>query len=848
MSMRQGQSFGELLNGYRGCANLSQEELAEAARLSVRTISDLERGIIAVPHASTVQLLADALGLVGAERAAFERAARRRDTQVQHLRPPNNLPLALTSFIGREQERARVLELLRQSRLLTLIGAGGCGKTRLALQVAGDLLTAGGAGEYPDGIRLVEYAALADPALVPQATATVLGVREMPGQSMTEALISHLSSKRLLLILDNCEHLIAACAELAGALLHTCRQVRIVATSREALRIDGEQTWRVPSLSIPDTRELPLEQIAEYEAVRLFVERAQATRADFTLSASNVETVVQICRRLDGIPLAIELAAARLSALSLDTLAARLDDRFSLLTTGSRTALPRQQTLRATIDWSHDLLDEQERTLLRRLAVFAGGWSPGAAEAVCAGNGAGGGTPLAVGAVLTLLAGLVNKSLAQLDDGRDVARYRLLETVRQYCWERLERAGEMQALRDRHLVWCVSFAEEAAPALTGQEQRQWLAQLEREHDNLRTALQWASESAKAEPGLRLAGALWRFWYMRGYVTEGRAWLDRLLALIPDAGERVDPAIHALALNGAGVLAQAQDDYSRAALLHDLCLSVRRSLGDVYGIAGSLNNLGLVAQSQGNYARAAVLLEESLSLFRPNGSPWTIATVLSNLGGAALHQGEYERAAALHQESLALRRELGDQQGIATSLSTLGLVAMHLGDYARAETLCEESQALFEGLGDTRGIATELRQLGDLARRRGLRAHALDLYKRSLAMHQEVGDRWGIATCLDGVAGIAREQGQVAGATRLFAVAARLREAIGTPIDPDTRATRDLDIATTRAVMGDRAFLAAWNAAAALSLAQAIDEATSISDAQGPQEDRSRSFASIQRRA
>src|SRR5579884_1061615 len=436
-----------------------------------------------------------------------------------------NLPVQLTSFIGREKEMEEIKRLLSRTRLLTLTGSGGCGKTRLAAQVGADLLA-----DFADGVWLVELAAIADPALVPQTVASTLGIREEPGQRLLETLQQHLKPKSLLLLLDNCEHLSAACAQLAETLLQACPNLRILASSREALGIAGELAYRVPSLSLPELPRLPSAEaalvpaLARCEATRLFVERAALSYPGFALTEQNAPAVAQVCVRLDGIPLAIELAAARIKVLSADQIAARLDDRFRLLTGGSRTALPRQQTLRALIDWSYDLLSEAERTLLRRLSVFAGGWTLEAAEAVCSAD------------ALHLLTSLVDKSLAVYEEQAGEARYRLLETVREYARDRLLESGEMEEVRERHFAFFLRMAEEIEPKLTGLEQAAWLDRLEGEYDNLRAASGWALSAAEgAQAGLRLAGALWRFWEIRGHIDEGRGRLKNALDR-PDARE------------------------------------------------------------------------------------------------------------------------------------------------------------------------------------------------------------------------------------------------------------------------------------------------------------------------
>jgi non-specific serine/threonine protein kinase len=512
-------TFALLLRRHRQAAGLTQEALAERARLSARTVSDLERGLNLRPRKDSMTLLAQALGLADAERAQLEDAARqttlfptsllpaeqapqdgpvRARAGVQQFRARStNLPRSLTSFIGRTREQAEVVRLLQTTPLVTLTGAGGCGKTRLALEVAASLVES-----YPAGVWLVELAPLADATLVDQVVATALGVVEEPGQPLRSTLLAFLRDKHLLLVLDNCEHLVTACAELAGTLLRSCLYLQVLATSREVLGVAGEQVWRVPSLSLPDRHQSPAwQQLGAADAVRLFVARAAAARPSFALTEHTAGLVAEVCRRLDGIPLALELAAARLSMLTLEGLAARLDTSFRLLTGGSRTALPRQQTLRATLDWSWNLLSGVEQVLLRRLAVFAAGWTLEAAELVCAGEG------IETDEVLDLLGGLVNKSLVAWDEAGEAAgRFGLLETVRLYALEHLLASGEEAAVRRRHLTWCLDLAVRIAPPVVpgAQMRGSWLDELESELDNLRAALRWAHEAGDVARGLRLA--------------------------------------------------------------------------------------------------------------------------------------------------------------------------------------------------------------------------------------------------------------------------------------------------------------------------------------------------------
>jgi predicted ATPase/class 3 adenylate cyclase len=724
---------------------------------------------------------------------------------------PNNLPQQATSFIGRDKELAELQRLLARTRLVTLTGSGGCGKTRLSLQVAADALE-----QFPDGAWLVELAPLADPGLVPQTVATVLGLMEESGKPIVQTLTAHLKDKRLLLLLDNCEHLLDGCAKVADALVRQGQQVKILASSREALGIGGEQAYRVPSMSLPDPKQAHTSvSVAPFPAVQLFTDRALLARPDFQVTNENASTLASICYRLDGIPLAIELAAARVRFLSVEEINRRLDQRFLLLTGGSRTALPRQQTLRSLIDWSYDLLNDRERRLLQRLSVFAGGWTLAAAEQVCAGEGA---EDLEV---LDLLTSLCDKSLVVVVQNDGHSRYRQLETVRQYGRERLLESGGGEAVRDRHREYFLTLAEEAEPKLTGADQQAWLDRLETEHDNLRSALTWSSASGgDATSGLRLAGALWWFWYARGYFSEGRGWLSRLLAAAP-SGQAA--AARAKALNGAGRLARQQSDYPAAQALLNESLAIQRQLGDSRGIAMSLNNLGLMAWDQGDYPSARALYEESLAIRRELDDRWGIAVSLNNLGGVAFDEGDYMAAGALHQESLAIRRQLGDRRGIASSLANLGNVAYAQGRYPVSRALFEESLAISREVGDRQGIGFSLGTLGNVAAAQGDNASACAFFRQSLAIRRELGDRWGIAEVLEGLSYVALALAGPARATRIDGAAERLREEIGSPLPPNERPRYDRHVATARAALGDDvAFDRAWQEGRALTIEQAIE--------------------------
>jgi predicted ATPase/DNA-binding CsgD family transcriptional regulator len=666
---------------------------------------------------------------------------------------PHNLPHPLTSFIGREQEIAEAQRLLTASRLVTLTGAGGVGKTRLGHAAAASQLAA-----FRDGVWLVQLAALADGALVPQAVAGVLGVREEAERSLTATLADALRTDHLLLVLDNCEHLIEACAALTDSLLRACPALWILATSRQALGIAGETTFRVPSLSLcalPAAPTVPSSSedenhepvgdsslapgqtdfsAAAPEAVRLFVERARAAVPAFALRDRNVSAVEQICRQLDGIPLAIELAAVRIAVLSPDQIAARLDDRFSLLTGGSRTALPRHQTLLALVDWSYDLLDEKERVLLRRLAVFAGGWTLDAAESVCAGEG------LAPNEILDLLSGLVTKSLVQTGGHTEEVRYRFLESLRAYAIEKLRDAGEEVMLHQRHFEWCLTLAECAEPELVGPQQVMWLERLDEEHENLRTALRWSVEDGNTGGGLRLGGALYRFWETRGFVSEGHRWLIELLARSDAAPLSASEArSRARALQAAGRLAVNAGDYGDAQHLLDEAVATARAHDDRPGLAAGAFGLGYLARMRGDYAATRAFLEGALELFQEQGDMQGVADSLVSLGVVAHFQDDLAAAQSLYETGLSTYRALGNRQGVAISLNDLGEVALERGDLATARRLEEESLVLANEIGDRERVAYALAALGGVAALQGESRRALRLAATAASIRESIGE-------------------------------------------------------------------------------------------------------------
>ena len=707
--------------------------------------------------------------------------------------PTHNLPVPLTSFIGRMQEIAEIQRLLAPAagelttdrvRLLTLTGPGGTGKTRLALQAATPLLAA-----FPDGIWLVELAMLADPLLVAQTLAALLGVREEPTYPLIRALTTQLRTKTMLLILDNCEHLIETCAQLVETLLRACPQLKIMVTSRETLGVMGERILRVPSLQLPDLdAALPLAELAQCEAIRLFIDRATTVNPTFTLNAANASAVTQICRQLDGVPLAIELAAARVRAMMPEQIAARLDDRFRLLTGGSRTALPRQQTLRAMIDWSWDLLSEPEQVLLRRLAVFRGGWTLEAAEAVCADFGflildfrlvdelrtkiENQKSKIKNEDVLELLTHLVEKSLVVVEEQTGGARYYLLETLRQYAREKLLEGGEAEPVRARHLGFFLQLAEELEPQLRTGDQLICLARLDLEHDNLRAALQWAKGSGALEAGLRLAGSLARFWYLRGFWKEGREWLRGLVAQASVEAPLPDPLARAKAraLAGAGWLADA-DGSEVPFYAESLVLS--RQVGDKWGEAFALRGLVIISSNLTDLEHAMAYLQKSLALFLALDDPWGLGLVFFGLGWLAISRDKIDEAGQHWEAALGYFRHAGDRWGISVALGALGYLARLRGHYPQAAELTNESLELFRELGDKAGISYSLIRLGNLAWRRGDYSEAMALLQESLKIQRERNNQEGILAALQSQALVACCQSNIGLAMRLLQESAQL---------------------------------------------------------------------------
>jgi len=607
----------------------------------------------------------------------------------------SNIPVPLTSFIGREKELKDIAKLLSASRLLTVIGPGGVGKTRLAIQTAHASIK-----KFKDGVCWVELVGLQDGSLIPQEIAQALDVREVSNQPMLETLKTHLKSKELLLVLDNCEHLIEACAQTVESLLAACPKLKILATSRERLDLFNETTWNVPSLPLPEIQKsLSLKQLKEFASIELFVERAGNVKSDFILTEQNAASVAQICNRLDGIPLAIELASARIKVLSVDEIASRLNDRFSLLTSGMRTALPRQQTLRAAIDWSHDLLTEPEQILFRRLSVFAGGFTLEAAEAVCSQG------ELKRSDILDSLGRLVDKSLVVVETDSEIGetRYHLLETIREYALEKLVGKGEAPAIRGGHLDFYLSMAEKSEPNIFGSESAAWFRRLDKELDNIRAAIEWSTHSGRADVALQIAGSIVYFWFAHGLPAS--EWHDRVQQALsrPEGVERT--IARAKALNGVGFMYWANIDPTDRRPELDEALSIGRELGDRWNIATALRNLGLLENIQGNYPEARAFLEQSLVIWREIGAEGKTGSVwaLNFLGDLALNQNDMDQARSFYTEAIAFLRQVGDKNFLSYSVRRLGQLAWREGEYGKAITLCKESLNLNQEVGDSRGV-------------------------------------------------------------------------------------------------------------------------------------------------
>ena len=732
---------------------------------------------------------------------------------------PNNLPLQLTSFVGREKEVVEVKKLLSTSRLVTLTGSGGCGKTRLSLQVASELQS-----DYANGVWFVELAPVADPMLIPQTLIATLNLREDSHRTALEVLIDYLRAKTLLLVLDNCEHLIESCAQISDSLLRACPKLKIFASSREALGIAGEVPYRVPSLATPDPNHPPpLEQLLAVESIRLFIERATTAKPDFKLTKENASFIAQTCSRLDGIPLAIELAAARVKVLSPEQIALRLDDRFRLLTGGSRTALPRQQTLRAMIDWSYSLLPEQEKNLFRRLAVFVGGWTLEAAESVCD-------EERSDFDVLDSLTRLVDKSLVFLDESTEEIRYHRLETIRQYSREKIFETDEVEAMRDRHLDYFVQFAELADENLKGRHQILWHNRMSAEQDNLRAALEWGL-SRNPDSALCIAGAANLFWTAGGYSAEGFRWTQKALEQVEKIpapkGITLEQrlAARARALRGLARLYLSLGDNANAKRVAEESVALYRQSRDRRGLSFALVVLAYPLEFLGERVRAEALLRESNSIARAEGDVYVICRSLNILARVILDlHHDLDLSQRYVEESLRLAREAGLRYQEAQASEILGFIAIHADDYDEARSHFKESLRVFQKVGATFNVILEKSNLAHLERRLANYAHALEYYRETIVAFRDIAQTGAVAHQLECFGFIALGQNQNERALQLFAAANSLREKGGTPMTPDEQIYFDGQLRGLRAQMDEAAFAHWWTAGRAMTMEQAIEYA------------------------
>lgn len=870
---------GELLKQYRLAAGLTQEELAERSGVSTRTIGSIERGALQRPRSESLRLLAEALRLTPVQydkllalvRRQHSRGYAAEDTPASHARLTRDplstryaLPVPPTPLVGREREVAQILDLLRHAevRLLTLYGPPGVGKTRLSLQIALDMHH-----EFADSVAFVALAPFREPEQVMAAIAQAVGLRETGTQSPDDVVLrSFLADKQLLLVLDNCEQALAA-GPLIGHLLGICPGVKALATSREVLRVRGEHEVSVPPLALANPAHLPpLDVLSQIAAVNLFVQRARAAKPTFTLTEVNGRAVAEICARLDGLPLAIELAAARIKILPPDALLARLDQRLRLLTHDMRDLPERHHTLREAVAWSYELLTSEEQQLFAQLGVFSGGWTLEAAEAICEAHSEHGSE------LMNMLTSLVDKSLVQQEEATDgESHFSMLETIREYALEQMATQRDVEDLRRRHASYYVAWAENAEQHFTGPEQSFWFARTAWNQENVRAALQWAIACAERQCdgacqdnhqeqsdtvrtgeamtlGLRLAGALGMYWTIRGPFSEGQAWLEELLTLASMQERRkcaaskgmapVEAAARAKALRMAAQLAEHEYNFKRATAWLEESLRLYQELGDHEGEAAALNRLGIATLDAGEYTQAEEFFERCLALRRETGDIRGVAGTLTNMGVVALHLGTYEQAKSRLEDALAYYQQVGDitasgdmdtpTVGVANVFADLGIVTYYLGDYERAGMLLEQCRSQFQQLGFGSAVAIASHFLGNVRRQRGDINGAASFYMESLNLYHTCPHPQGAVHCLEDVARLASLCGQPERAARLWGAVEGLRGSIpGLLRPPAERAPYERDVAALRALLGEESYMAAWSAGRSLTLDQAILNAQEI---------------------
>ncbi|MFI5708148.1 ATP-binding protein [Kribbella sp. NPDC051620] len=803
----QATGFGDLLRRHRRDAGLSQEGLAELAGLSVDAIAALERGRRRAPRPHTLRLLGDALRLGAPDRAQLTAAARR-DGNAGPRPSMRPAPVPANELVGRTGELAEVGRRVgeRVTRLMTLSGPGGVGKTRLALAVAAEV-----AHHFEDGVCWVPLALISDPSAVAPAVAASTGLHPLDGGRLLEEIAEQIGRRNLLLVLDNCAHVVAEVARVCSTLLESCPNLSVLASSRELLRIPGESVYVVPPLALPRSDD----EIDTSPAVKLFVDRATARGQAPTGQSDQVARVV---RRLEGMPLAIELAAARTNVLTVEELAAELETSFGILAGGSSTASPRQQSLYGAIEWSHDLLTPQERELFALLSVFVGGWTLNAAAAVLSGTVVPG--PLERARALDLTSRLVDKSLIRVSRDRGIARYDMLAVIREFAADQLAAAGRTDEVARHHAAFYIALAEEAESHLRGANQADWLDRLDGELDNIRAAMSWSLRSGTAGEPVRLAGGLWLFCYLRGQYAEGGEWLERALALTGSAG--VEPQYQAKAALGAGMLAFLQCEYGVATTRLESALAQYKALDDTAGTALVMQRLGGVARERGDYETAENLHCQSYDLFESLGDRSGMSWAHNHLGFVAWLRGDLEVGARRCKRARDSFRVLGDGEGLAWSLISLGTIAQYSGELTEAEDLLLESLALSQRLGYREGVAWSLNQLGIVERRRGFTDRAVHLLDESLAEHRDLGDRWRTASVLEELATVARQRERTEYAAFLIGAADGIREVIGAPVP---QVEKPDQLATRRAIeqtLDRRAFRAAWSAGRAAPLAAVAD--------------------------